>query len=73
MAQDARSNGEGPNDLLDWHRRFCKAQRQRLQYRLTRMAHRIQAEREASVEEWERSRPASGKKPGLDYYDARWR
>ena len=75
VAVERRSNGEGADDLLEWHRRFCKAQRQRLAYKFTAAEKRVTEARTAAMEAWDgQSRLfPGGKKPGLDYYDARWR
>ena len=74
-AQAGRSNGEGPADLLEWHRRFCKAQRQRLAYKFTAAEKRVTEARTAAMEAWDGNQRLfpGGKKPGLDFYDARWR
>ena len=56
-------------------RRFLKNQRQRVEKRLAGMERRILEARCVPVEEWEAEvarRRQRGKKPSLDYYDARW-
>lgn len=67
-----RSGGEGP-DVLDWHRRFCKAQRGRLVHRFAQAEKRVREARVDAMEDWDAGKSRTAKKPSLDYYDARWR
>jgi hypothetical protein len=72
VAQDERSNGEASSDLADWFRRLCKAQRGRIATKFAASDRRVAKARVELLEDWDGVR-TGGKKPSLDYYDARWR
>jgi hypothetical protein len=70
VAVARRSNGERAQDLETWWRLVVKAQRGRIATRLAASDRRIAAARVDAMEDWDGGR-TGGKKPSLDYYDAR--
>lgn len=70
MAQARRSNGERLSPVEDWWRLVVKAQRGRIATRLAASDRRMERARTDAMEDWDGVR-TGGKKPSLDYYDAR--
>lgn len=70
MAEDGRSDGEAASDW-EWFRLLCKRQRGRIATKLAASDRRIARARVDRMEDWDGAGRRGGKKPGLDFYDAR--